>query len=128
MSILCLIRSFPPLHFNIQYDSYSPLPTLPLNWCNWANPNLSAFSITIKLALGTSTPTSITVVDTNISISPSLNLIIISSFSFGFIFPCKHSTLYCGNISSWYLFASSVADSSLGASGSSDSSTNGHTI
>ena len=57
-----------------------PLPTLPLNWCNWDNPSLSAFSIIIKLAFGTSIPTSITVVQTKTSIFPSLKFSITESF------------------------------------------------
>ena len=110
----------------MQYDWYSPLPTLPRNWCNCANPNLSAFSTTIILEFGTFTPTSITVVAIKIWISPFLNLSIISSFSFGFIFPYTHSTLYSLNVSFWYFSASSITDCK--PSISSFSSTNGHTI
>ena len=81
------------LYFSIQYDLNSPLPTLPLNWCNCAKPNLSAFSITIMFAFGTSTPTSITVVEISMLILFSLKSCITCSLSFGFIFPCNISTL-----------------------------------
>ena len=56
----------PSLNNKIQVPCLPPLPTLPLNWCNCAKPNLLAFSIIIKFALGKSIPTSITVVETSI--------------------------------------------------------------
>ena len=59
------------------------------------------------------------------SIFPSLNFSIISSFSLGFIFPCKNSTLYCGNISLLYVSYNFSTDFK---SISSFSSTNGHTM
>ena len=60
-------------------DSFSPRPTLPLNWWSWESPNLFAFSITITLALGKSIPTSIIVVETKI-----LNLLFKKSLSITF--------------------------------------------
>ena len=74
-------------------DSLLLLPTLPLNWCIWANPNLSAHSITIIVASGTSTPTSITVVATRILLSPDLNSFIDVSLSIWFCFPWINETL-----------------------------------
>ena len=52
----------------MQFPCSLPLPTLPLNWCNWDKPNLFEFSIIMRLAFGKSIPTSITVVETKISI------------------------------------------------------------
>jgi len=69
------------LKINIHVACFDPLPTLPLNWCNWDRPNLLAFSIMIKFAFGKSIPTSIIVVDTNILYSLFRNLFnIISLF------------------------------------------------
>ena len=67
-----------------QLDAALPRPTRPRNWCNWAKPRRSAFSITINEALGTSTPTSITVVATSRSSSPCLNASMVACFAAGF--------------------------------------------
>ena len=78
--ILILFIAFllrPSLNNSMQVPCSTPLPTLPLNWCNWANPNLLAFSIIIKLAFGKSIPTSITVVETRIDIFCNKNFLII---------------------------------------------------
>ena len=50
----------------IHVDCKLLLPTRPLNWCNCANPNLSACSIIIVVAFFISIPTSMTVVATKI--------------------------------------------------------------
>ena len=84
----------PSLKSNIQVPCLFPRPTLPLNWCNWARPNLFAFSIIIRFALGKSIPTSITVVDTNIDIFFSKNFFKIFCFSSFFNAPWIKPTLF----------------------------------
>ena len=71
----------PSLNSKIHVPWASPLPTLPLNWCNCESPNLFAFSMIIKFALGKSIPTSITVVETSIKIFFFKNLSKTISFS-----------------------------------------------
>ena len=82
-----------------------PRPTRPRSWCNWDNPYLSAFSISIITAFGTSTPTSTTVVETRTSISPFANAVMTVSFSFGFILPCRIPITLSGNVSVCKAFA-----------------------
>ena len=91
----------------MQYDCSAPRPTRPRNWCSWANPNRSAFSIIITEALGTFTPTSMTVVATMICASPETNRCIWASFSAAFILPCTIHTWYSGKASRMRSYPSS---------------------
>src|SRR5690554_98766 len=110
-------------YMSTQKLAWSPRPTRPRNWCSWARPSRSGFSMIISDALGTSTPTSITVVATSKSSSPFLKRSITSAFSWAFRRPCTRPTLRSDkrSESSW------AVTSAAWHCRASDSSTSVHT-